>query len=318
MKRLSIVKSVKSSFETVFLSLLNYTGIIILVICLLFPGRAAAQAGDKYQILILNSYHKEFEWTDGQVDAAREVLNAKLKKFELYVEYMDTKRIFSDEYCGLIYKTLSLKYSNVKLDAIIATDDNALQCLLKHRQDLFGAVPVIFGGINGYSDMLLAGRPLYTGVIEVLDIKPTIDLALHLHPGTNKVVVVNDNSKTGMWIRKELESVIPQYKNIKFEILKGEDFTTDELLTKLGSLPNDNIVLITVWLRDKIGKYITTQKGVSSISASSAVPVYGLFSNHLGNGIIGGKLLHSRTHGHVAAEMATEYVNENETPASIN
>ena len=131
-----------------------------------YAGKVVAQDNDKYKILILNSYHKEFEWTDGQVSAAREILTSNLTNSELYIEYMDTKRVNNKEYLVLVYKTLWLKYRNVKLDAIIATDDNALNFLLAHRNELFGEVPVVFGGINGYSDTLLADRTLFTGLLD--------------------------------------------------------------------------------------------------------------------------------------------------------
>ncbi len=230
--------------------------LIVVIICVfIFPpayaGKAVVQTDDKYKILILNSYHKEFEWTDGQVSAAIEVLTTNLKNPALYVEYMDTKRVNSEEYLGLFYEALRLKYRNVKFDAIITTDDNAMHFVLKHHKELFGDVPVVFCGINGYSDTLLAGRTLFTGMIEVLDIIPTIDLALKLHPGTRKIVVVNDGTRTGMWIRKEVKAVIPHYQDMQFEFLKGEELTIEELLEKLRLLPSDNIVLNTVWLRDK-------------------------------------------------------------------
>lgn len=278
--------------------------IVCVFICLpAYAGKAVVQTDDKYKILILNSYHKEFEWTDGQVFAAREVLTTNLKNPALYVEYMDTKRIYNKEYLGLFYEVLRFKYRNVKFDAIITTDDNALMFVLKHHKELFSDVPVVFCGINGYSSTLLAGRTLFTGMIEVLDIIPTIDLALKLHPGIRKIVVVNDGTNTGMWIRKEVKAVIPHYQDIQFEFLKSEELTTEELLEKLRLLPNDNIVLNTVWLRDKAEKFISTHDAVLLISSNSTVPVYGLFGNHLGSGIIGGKLLYSKTHGKVAAEM---------------
>ena len=281
-----------------------------------YAEKVVTQDDYQYKILTLNSYHKEFEWTDGQVSAARKILTSNLTNPELYIEYMDTKRIKNKEYFGLLYKTLWLKYHNVKLDAIIATDDNALNFLLKHRNELFGEVPVVFGGINGYSDTLLADRPLFTGLIEILDIKPTIDLALKLHPSTNKIVVVIDDTPTGKWIRKDIEETIPHYKDVRFEYLSGEEYTTEELVERLRALPKNNIVLMGVWLRDKAKKYISTHCGISLISSNSTVPVYGLFGNHLGNGIIGGKLLDSSIHGKVAAKMVVRIL-KGEKPHDI-
>jgi hypothetical protein len=50
--------------------LLFFTGI-----CLLFVNVGNAQAASKRKVLILNSYHKEFKWTDSQETAAKETLH---------------------------------------------------------------------------------------------------------------------------------------------------------------------------------------------------------------------------------------------------
>ncbi len=55
-----------------------------------------ALAAPTRRVLILNSCHKEFQWTDDQVSAAQEVLSTALENLELYVEYMDTKRVFNE------------------------------------------------------------------------------------------------------------------------------------------------------------------------------------------------------------------------------
>ena len=65
---------------------------------LLFAGVCEAQSEQTKRILILNSYHKEFAWTDDQTSAIKETLTSEIDNLELYVEYMDTKRLYSPEY----------------------------------------------------------------------------------------------------------------------------------------------------------------------------------------------------------------------------
>ena len=267
-------------------------------------------------MLILNSYHKEFQWTDDQVSAAQEVLSTALEDLELYVEYMDTKRVFNEPYLELLRETYRLKYADVKLDAIIATDDNALSFLLQNNEELFGDRPVVFCGINDFSDTRLQGRDNYTGLVEVLDIQQTIDLALKLHPRTRRVVVVVDDTPTGMGQRKSVASVALQFENLEFDYLQGEDLTHGELGETLGELPADTIVLLTVWLRDKTGTYLSTREGGKLISSNSTVPVYGIIDMFLGHGIVGGKLLNSRTHGRTAGEMVLRIL-DGTPPADI-
>jgi len=269
-------------------------------------------------VLILNSYHEGLAWTDQQVSAAQEVLLDTFENIDLYIEYMDTKRHYSPAYLERLAGLYKAKFRDVKLDAIVTTDDNALRFVMNHHGEVFGNAPVSFCGINDYRRSVFAGRHEFTGVIEVLDIKPTIDLALTLHPATKKIVVVVDNTPTGMGQRKDVATVAEQYDRLEFEYLTGEDLTNGTLLERLRHLPRDSIVLLTVWLRDKNNTYIPPKEGGSLISSASAVPVYGIVDMYLGHGIVGGKLLNSRTHGRVAAEIALRLLNgENATDIPV-
>ena len=290
---------------------------VIMALGLLAPGASGAQSARPRRILIVNSYHKGFAWTDAQTAGAREVLASAFDHPELYVEYLDTKRIaYEGDYLDLLKGMFRHKYKDVKLDAIITTDDNALQLVMTLHADLFGGVPVAFCGINDYQPSLLTGQDQFTGLVEVLDIKPTIDLALKLHPATKKVVVIVDNTPTGMGQRKDVAAVAAEYKNLQFEYLKGEDLTHAELLSRLGKLDSGTIVLLTVWLRDKTGAFLAPEIEGPRISESSAVPVYGIIDMYLGHGIVGGKVLNSRTHGRTAAEMVVRILS-GEKPADI-
>jgi|GEM_PF-756712 two-component system, cell cycle sensor histidine kinase and response regulator CckA len=281
----------------------------LVTLCLVFVTAAYARPDSTRKVLILNSYHKEFKWTDDQVSGAKKVLSEGIKDLELFVEYMDTKRIFNREYLEYLLNIYRLKYKKIKLDAIITTDDNALWFVVRHHKDVFDEAPVSFCGINDYKKILLEGKRQFTGLVEVLDIRPTIDLALKLHPGTRKIVVVVDSTPTGLGQIRDVASVARQYDNLEFEYLQGKDFTHTELFERLRSLPRDSIVLLTVWLRDKNNVYLSSDEGGRLISANATVPVYGIIDMYYGYGIVGGKILNSRTHGRIAAEKVLQIIN---------
>jgi len=287
-----------------------------MIMCLLFFSVTYAQSNSTKKILILNSYHKGFEWTDDQVSAAEKVLSEGTKHVDLFVEYMDTKRIYSKAYLENLLDIYRLKYKKVHLDAIITTDDNALWFVLQYHKEVFGEAPVSFCGINDYRKFLMKEKQHYTGLVEVLDIKPTIDLALNLHPKTRKIVVIVDSTPTGLGQKKDIAAVAQHYGNVKFEYIEGKDTSHSELLEKLRSLSQDTIVLLSVWLRDKNNVYLSPNEGGLLISSKSTVPIYGIIDMYYGYGIVGGKLLNSRTHGRIAAEIAFRIIN-GEKPANI-
>jgi len=308
-------KTINAAFNNIQKLMLRSLFFIAFAFALLVMPDIVLGAKSK-NILILNSYHKGFEWTDAQVSAAKQVLLEKFRDIELYVEYMDTKRIYTAEYIERLMHIFKLKYKNVEFDAIITTDDNALKFVVKYHEEVFAKAPVSFCGINDYQEAMFKGSKGFTGLVEVLDIKPTIDLALKLHPRTRKVVVVVDNTPTGIGQRKDVAAVVQQYESLKFEYLKGEDLSNEELFEKLQNLPRDSMVLLTVWLRDKNNNYLPTDEGGPLISSNATVPVYGIIDMYMGHGITGGKLLNSQTHGKIAAEIALRIL-DGERPSDI-
>ncbi len=282
---------------------------VAVFVCLIIFNIEYSQADPIRKILILNSYHKEFKWTDSQVSTAKKVLYDGIKDLELFVEYMDTKRIYNEEYIDHLRQIYELKYKKHHLDAIITTDDNALRFVVRYHKEIFHSAPVSFCGINDYKKELIEANSNITGVVEVLDIKPTIDLALKLHPITQNIVVVVDSTPTGAGQLNDIVGVARHYKNINFEYLEGKNVTHDELVSKLKSLPSTSLVLLAVWLRDKEGEYLSPHEFGDAIASISSVPVYGIIDMYLGNGIVGGKLLNSQAHGRIAAKNALQIIN---------
>ena len=290
--------------------------LVVLLITWSMASLAIGQSMHDKKVLILNSYHAGFKWTDDQVSAAKEVLLKAYPDIEVYTEYMDTKRHYSVDYLDQLRDIFWLKYRHINLDSIITTDDNALNFIMKYHEKLFSKAPVGFCGINDYNKAMLEGKDQFTGLVEVLDIHPTLDLALKLHPMTRNIVVVVDNTATGIGQRKDVVAAARSYKDLNFRYLKGEDLTNEALFEALRRLSEDSIVLLTVWLRDKNNTYMSPNEAGPLISSNSTVPVYGIIDMYLGHGIVGGKLLNSSTHGKTAAEMAVRILG-GEKPSDI-
>jgi PAS domain S-box-containing protein len=140
--------------------------------------------------------------------------------------------------------------------------------------------------------------------LEVLDIGPTIDLALDLHPGTRRIAVVVDSTPTGIGQLKDVQAAARKFPDIEFTWLQGKDLSHEDLFKALETLPSDTVVLLAVWLRDRHDTYLSPEQGGPLISNHSPVPVYGIIDMYFGTGIVGGKLLNSATHGRIAAEKA--------------
>ncbi|HKI80015.1 MAG TPA: hypothetical protein VKA04_00060, partial [Pseudodesulfovibrio sp.] len=54
---------------------------------------STGRASDRKQILLLNSYHQGFQWTDDVCQGLTEVLRPRETGIVMHMEYMDTKRV---------------------------------------------------------------------------------------------------------------------------------------------------------------------------------------------------------------------------------
>ena len=259
-------------------------------------------------ILILHSYNQGLRWTDNEDRGIRSVFSNRLFEIELHTEYMNTKLIADEKYFSSLYNILKMKYSSLNLSAVIVTDDDAFNFYIKYHKTLFPGIPMFFCGVNYLIDLEKYGYHSYvTGVVEAFDIKNTLSAALKLHPGTERVVVINDRTTTGIANRKVIEELIPEFSDrVSFTFF--EDFTMEELLPEVKNLSKGDIVLLMTFNRDKSGEVFSYDRSITLISGAASIPVYGVWDFYLGMGITGGMLTSGYDQGRIAGEMALRYI----------
>ncbi|MCS7163858.1 MAG: PAS domain S-box protein [Thermodesulfovibrio sp.] len=286
--------------------------IILLFSCL--PTHAQTQ--EKKKILILNSYHHGLSWTDNIIKGIKESLSSIENKIEYYIEYMDTKRFYGEKYFEKIFNLISYKYHGVKFDLIIVSDNDALLFTIKHYERLFYGIPVVFCGINNFKDELIKKyRKWFTGVAEETDIRNTLDIALKLHPNTQRVYVINDITTTGIAMKKSLLEVVPEFSDkVSFIMLENPDMK--ELQKEVGKIPPRSIILLLLVNRDKTGNFFAYEESLDLIYSYTNSPIYSVWDFYLGRGIIGGKLTSAFLQGKKAGELALQIL-QGKSPSEI-
>ncbi len=262
------------------------------------------------RVLLLNSYSQAYEWTANMVAGAKDAFEQRDPNLLLYIEYMDSKR-FWDGQDGVFARELAAmykrKYADYQPDVIVSTDDNAFQFLLRRRDELFPGTPVVFCGVNSFDRSMIRGVSGVTGVVEKLDQKATIDLALQLSPNAKRVAVVTDTSPTGLENLAYLKELAPLYADtapLVFLDPDGDGLMLDELLRQLRALPEDTVVLYMDFFRQRDGSYLDPADTIATVSRVSPAPVYSMGSHYLGKGIVGGRITRAYDQAHIAATMA--------------
>ncbi|MHB9098262.1 MAG: ABC transporter substrate binding protein [Syntrophales bacterium] len=281
-----------------------------LSVCLSLPQIAGSETNAalpdgviaKKRLLVLHSYYKGFEWTDLIDRGIGEAMYPFGKDISIYTEYMDLKRFPERQHIASLREVYRIKYSKVRFDAILCTDDHAFQFLLDFRDELFPGTPVVFCGVNDFDPSLLKGHPGFTGKQERLNVKKTIEIALGINPNLKRIIVVADTTPTGVGTLKEIHRVVPDFGRINFQIY--DDITMSDLLHQIGQLNHDDAVLLLNFNRDKNGNNFQHSETLALLQAVSKVPIYGVWDFHIGRGIVGGVITSGIELGKVAGNQA--------------
>ena len=279
---------------------------LLAIALILTPTVVGAEAMHR-NVLLLNSYHSGYRWTDSVTTAVNEVLGNR-SDLHLYVEYMDTKRWSDDSHFQHYLRLLRYKYqeaggTGLPLEVVICFDDHALDFALHYRDELFPGVPIVFGGINDFQPERIAGTDRITGVNDVYDFGHTMDVILDLHPETKRFIVIGDETKSGLAglgrmnrHRARLE------ERVEFEVLLEVPVT--ELRERLSSLGPGDVVLYLALLRTRDNRTFTLEESRRLIADASPVPVYCFWDFIGGNGLVGGHGFDAYEHGLEVARLA--------------
>jgi two-component system, cell cycle sensor histidine kinase and response regulator CckA len=276
---------------------------LALAVGLLSPAAVTAAQAAPPKVLILNAYHQGEQWSDNELAGILDAFKKSNPFLVPEIEHLDTKRFPAPEHLVLLWNFLKQKYNGRPFDLVMALDNPALDLLIAHRQELFGDVPIVFAGINGYRPEMLAGQTRVAGVVEVSDMSGTLRLALRLHPQARVVFTVHDHTSTGLALRREMEQAAGAFRQ-QVEFRYTPEGNMPELLHQLGALPTDALVILLAYVTDQNGRTYTREESTRLICDASPVPVYALHETRLGFGIVGGLLLEGRQHGMQAAQLA--------------
>lgn len=264
---------------------------------------------DNKKILVLNSYHEGYEWTDNIVDSIKSFYKNQDENYIVKMEFMDTKMINDKEYIDMLYNIFFKKYRHIKFDVIIASDDDAYQFLKKYRNTLFSEIPVVLCGLNEWDDFIITESSLFTGTAETLALKETIDLALKLHKNISHVVVTCDETTLGNFMYKKALEISSLYENqLEFHLIQNNKL--DSVLEELNKISNeDSIVVQAGMFKNNFQEIVPIAEANKIISDTVNLPIYVLWDIFVGEGVVGGVVKSSYQTGEVAAKQALQILN---------
>jgi signal transduction histidine kinase len=258
------------------------------------------------RVLVLHSYHLGFTWTDNTIRGIRESFTRSGLNIEAYHEFLDTKRkAISAASFARYADLLAAEYAPIRLDAILACDNDALNFLRTRRDTLFPGVPLVFTGINDFDARMLDGRKDVTGVSEAADYLSNVNAAFRMRPAATGLVVITDNTTTGRAQQQAMERVRSQMPaGLSIRYLSLGDTTLEDLGLQVSALGEDSMALLFNCAIDRLGRSYSVEYTTEYLTSRSSVPVLVVTDGRLGLGPIGGLVTSGHAQGMAAADIA--------------
>jgi PAS domain S-box-containing protein len=291
----------------------------LLLLLLLIQSSYAAESKETKAVLVLYSEdkaHPAHELTDKGI---REAFRSnKLFHAQLYTEYLDLSRFSGPAHERALADYLHRKYSNSKIDAIIAVYPATIELLLGEARAAFPGVPIVACEVSrSYAESLNSSpsRSFVTGVVMGGNMAGMLEAALRMRPDTRRVALIAGTEPNDRYSEQVFRNGLKPYAG-KLELIDLTKLPMEDILTRVRSLPPDTIVLYSGILRDGKGTNFVPREALSMVSQASNTPVFSLYDTFLGYGIVGGRLVSFEQQGKEAAALALRILG-GESPASI-
>ena len=275
----------------------------LLVVCVftLFAADLRAQAPKRLVVLYWDN--KEFPGNARFEESFKAQLQLDRRQdVEYFPEYFELSRFPDEKHIVSFRDYLKAKYAERPVDVVVASADAPLKFLLQDRTDLFPGSPIVFVATDPPKADVLASGAGATGIHYKNAYRETIDLALRLHPKTQRVFLVSGSQQQDRRYEKVVQQELSGFKKVEITYLTDLPLTT--LIATTKNLPPDSVI-IYVWQQsmNEQGKLLDSYEVLERIAPGASAPIYGFGTVLLGSGIVGGYLHGPEMNGGKAAEL---------------
>lgn len=254
------------------------------------PGTCAAAQTSMPNVLVVYSNNRLLP-ANVEFDRGLHVESDDSKHIrpQYYAEFLDSPEFGGEAYEARTAAYLKEKYAGQSPQVIVGVGMAALGFLLRHRAEMFPSAPIVHGGVERTYLNTLALPADVIGVPFDLDVRGTLQLALHLQPDARRLVIVTGASQWGHERRAEMSAAVEDlHLALPVAYLAGR--RDSDVAARLATLTRDAIVLTPGYFVDGDGRRMTPRESVTMMAAASGAPIYVLYSSQIGTGAIGGRM----------------------------
>jgi signal transduction histidine kinase len=255
------------------------------VVCLLCFVDVSTAWAEQRRVLALIASRRDAPGAAVFDEVFGHVLGQKLgPALDYYGEYLDAQRFADADYLPALAAFLKRKYARIQFDIILTPTNAGADFLQRYRDELFPGVPVVFSGTAGVNPGDNAA-----GVIHVIEMAKSIEMALELQPHIREVYVLTGTSAFDKFYEGIAREQLRRLEN-QVSIVYWSGLTLDDAVSRVSRLPPDAILYPMPFTEDAAGQRFLALESFDRIAEAASVPVYTWTNHTMGRGAVGGAL----------------------------
>jgi signal transduction histidine kinase len=263
-----------------------------------------AEPGNTKRVLIIESFSRDFDPLNTFTARLKtELAEHSPWPIDFYEASLGAFRTGDTQTETALSQYLVALYTGRPPDLVVPVGGPAARFWWRYRQAVFPATPVLLSPVE---HRVLAGIPLGTNDSAVafrFDAHSTVDNILQTLPATTNIAVVLGNSPLErFWAEECRQAWAPLTNRIHFLWFNTLPF--DEICRRAAVLPRHSALLYTVFFVDAAGIPHEQTGALDKLCAVANAPVFGVFEQHLGRGVMGGLFISGDILGCETAQVA--------------
>lgn len=257
-------------------------------------------------VLTVQWSSEDFPGTAVRDAAIRKVLLSRADMpIDYYAEYLESDRFPAEDASLALRDYIGRKYRGRRIDLVIAISDVALQFVLRHRGELFPNAPIVFSGVAAPDASIRSASGGITGVVVGPGYADTLELALKLHPSTERVFVVSQtpNRMLERMARAALEAF---GRRIEITYITESQRSLSGLIDAVKAASPRSLIFYVRYSQEDPGRVLFPTEAAALVAQASPVPVYVDSDLAIGSGAVGGVVYATQALATRVGEMARQ------------
>jgi ABC-type uncharacterized transport system substrate-binding protein len=275
----------------------------------------AAAAAPK-QMMMLHTFG--FQAYEDYARSIREELDRQYRQpLEIYETSIADTDVANQSEAAVFADYLHARLTNRQPDLVVSVGAPAAHFLQQYRKQLFSdGTPTVLAAIS--QNVVPTGLTAYdTTIAFAFEFVDLFEKILQVLPETKNVIVLSGNSANERsYLRGMRSSLEPFTSRVKFAWFN--EMSLDDILKRTAALPSRSIIIAPLRYRylDAGGIVQIPSEAIRRLYAVADAPIFGLFDDYVGNGVLGVPASSVPEIGRLTASVAVRILN-GEKPGDI-